>query len=41
MSNSKKNKDVKSNFLLNWAKQNLDVTRNKKKTKVIKEIRGK
>ena len=41
MSNSKKNKDVKRNLLLNWAKQNLDVTGNQKKTKVIKEIRGK
>jgi hypothetical protein len=31
------NKDVKSNFLLNWANKNLDITKKKKKNKIIKD----
>ena len=37
MKKKDKNKDVKSNFLLNWANKNLDITKNKKKKKIIKD----
>ena len=30
-----KNKDVESNFLMNWANKNLDITKKKKKNKLI------
>ena len=32
-----KNKDVKSNFLLNWANNKLDITKKKEKNKIIKK----
>ena len=32
-----KNKDVQSNFLLNWANNKLDITKKKKKNKIIKD----
>jgi len=33
-----KNKDVESNFLLNWADNKLDITKNKTKKKIIKKL---
>tara|TARA_R100001082_G_C4261896_1_gene115930 strand:+ start:435 stop:557 length:123 start_codon:yes stop_codon:yes gene_type:complete len=37
MNKKNKNKDVESNFLLNWADKKLDITKKKQKNKIIND----